>query len=79
MPAYTYETGNVQVTKTWAQFGQDITNFARALIHHDLDEYSSVMIQGFNSYEWAVSHFATIMAGGISSGVYTSNLPEICN
>jgi long-chain-fatty-acid--CoA ligase ACSBG len=79
MPAYTYQTGNVQVTKTWAQFSQDITNFARALIHHDLDEYSSVMIQGFNSYEWAVSHFATIMAGGISSGVYTSNLPEICN
>ncbi len=79
MPAYTYQTGNLQVTKTWAQFSQDINDFACGLIHHDIDEYSSVMIQGFNSYEWAVSHFATIMVGAISSGVYTSNLPEICN
>jgi len=78
LPAYSYETENVKVTKTWAQFGQDVNSFACALIHHDLDEYSSVMIQGFNSYEWVVSHFATIMAGGISSGVYTSNLVEIC-
>ena len=42
-PAYTYETGNVKVTKTWEQFAQDINNFACALIHHDLD---SLMLAG---------------------------------
>ena len=78
LPAYTYETGNIEVTKTWSVFFKDVKSFACALIAYDLDEYASVMIQGFNSYEWAVSHFATILAGGISSGVYTSNNPEIC-
>jgi long-chain-fatty-acid--CoA ligase ACSBG len=78
LPAYTYDVGNQQVTKTWSKFYIQVRKFARSLIACGLDEYSSVMIQGFNSYEWVISHFATIFAGGISSGVYTSNLPEIC-
>lgn len=78
LPAYTYNVGNQPVTKTWSKFYIQVRKFARSLIACGLDEYSSVMIQGFNSYEWVISHFATIFAGGISSGVYTSNLPEIC-
>ena len=49
-PAYSYETGNIEVTKTWIDFFKDVKSFARALIAYDLDEYASVMIQGFNSY-----------------------------
>ncbi len=77
--AFNYIKNSISCNKTWREFYSDIKKFARNLIFLGLEEYHSVMIQGFNSYEWAVSHFATIMAGGLSSGVYTTNSSKICN
>ena len=64
-PAYIFNhNGKSKIIKTWGQLYEDVYKFAKSLIHYGLDEFKSVMIQGFNSYEWAVSHFGTIIAGG---------------
>jgi long-chain-fatty-acid--CoA ligase ACSBG len=33
---------------------------------------------GFNAPEWSVAHFGCIAAGGVSAGIYTTNLPDAC-
>jgi len=75
---FRYSENNTNIEKTWGEFYEDVVKFSRSLIFKGLEEYQSVMIQGFNSYEWAVSHFASIMAGGLSVGVYTTNSPDVC-
>ena len=61
-PAYSYKKDDETVIKTWRDFFEDVKSFACSLIAKNFEEYTSVMIQGFNSYEWVVSHFATILA-----------------
>jgi long-chain-fatty-acid--CoA ligase ACSBG len=37
-----------------------------------------VAIIGFNSPEWLISNMATIIAGGVSVGIYTTNSAKLC-
>lgn len=40
-------------------------------------EKGCVNIIGFNSVEWFIANMGAIAAGGISAGIYASNLPEV--
>lgn len=63
---------------TWKQFGKQCTDFAKSLTHLNVDERSCINIMGFNSPEWAISHFGGIMHNNVISGVYTTNGAEAC-
>lgn len=63
---------------TFKQYYEDVWQAAKALIHLGLEPYHGVGILGFNSPEWFISNFATIFAGGLSTGIYSTNSPDAC-
>ena len=46
---------------------------AKAFIKLGLKPHYAVDIIGFNAPEWNISALATIAAGGLSTGIYTTN------
>lgn len=51
-------------------------HFAKAFIKLGLDPRHSVGIIAFNSPEWLYAELATIFAGGLAAGIYTTNSAE---
>ncbi|KAM4747730.1 long-chain-fatty-acid--CoA ligase ACSBG1 isoform 2-T2 [Rhinophrynus dorsalis] len=52
---------------------------AKSFIKLGLERFHSVGILGFNAPEWFISAVGTVFAGGITSGIYTTNSPEACH
>lgn len=53
-------------------------HIAKAFIKLGLERHHSVGILAFNCAEWYYSSIAAIHAGGITTGIYTTNSPEAC-
>ena len=53
-----------------------MTNSAKALIELGLEKNKSVAILGSNSPEWFSCAVGAVLAGGVVTGVYTTNTPE---
>ncbi|XP_017563838.1 long-chain-fatty-acid--CoA ligase ACSBG1 isoform X1 [Pygocentrus nattereri] len=51
---------------------------ARSFLKLGLERFHSVAILGFNSAEWFISAVGAIFAGGLTTGIYTTNSPEAC-
>eukprot|EP00184_Porphyridium_aerugineum_P005548 CAMPEP_0184696290 /NCGR_PEP_ID=MMETSP0313-20130426/3634_1 /TAXON_ID=2792 /ORGANISM="Porphyridium aerugineum, Strain SAG 1380-2" /LENGTH=641 /DNA_ID=CAMNT_0027154889 /DNA_START=531 /DNA_END=2456 /DNA_ORIENTATION=+ len=51
---------------------------AKSLLHVGLKRFDGVNIMGFNSIEWFATDVGGIMAGGVVSGIYTTNNAETC-
>ncbi|XP_067390786.1 long-chain-fatty-acid--CoA ligase ACSBG1 isoform X4 [Emydura macquarii macquarii] len=51
---------------------------AKSFLKLGLERFHSVAILGFNSPEWFISAVGSIFAGGIVTGIYTTNTPEAC-
>eukprot|EP00800_Vazella_pourtalesii_P020730 TRINITY_DN745_c0_g1_i1.p1 TRINITY_DN745_c0_g1~~TRINITY_DN745_c0_g1_i1.p1 ORF type:complete len:737 (+),score=147.28 TRINITY_DN745_c0_g1_i1:72-2282(+) len=51
---------------------------ARAMRKLGLEPYRAVCVVGFNSHEWFVACIASMLAGGMCAGVYTTNSPDAC-
>ncbi|XP_019388925.1 PREDICTED: long-chain-fatty-acid--CoA ligase ACSBG1 [Crocodylus porosus] len=52
---------------------------AKSFLKLGLERFHSVAILGFNSPEWFISAVGTVFAGGIVTGIYTTNSPEACH
>uniref|UniRef100_F7AKU7 Long-chain-fatty-acid--CoA ligase ACSBG1 n=1 Tax=Xenopus tropicalis TaxID=8364 RepID=F7AKU7_XENTR len=52
---------------------------AKSFLKLGLERFHSVGILGFNSEEWFISAIGTVFAGGIITGIYTTNSPEACH
>ncbi|XP_066557909.1 long-chain-fatty-acid--CoA ligase ACSBG1 isoform X2 [Amia ocellicauda] len=52
---------------------------ARSFLKLGLQRFHSVAILGFNSAEWFISAVGAIFAGGIMTGIYSTNSPEACH
>lgn len=52
--------------------------FAKSLLHLGLERHQGVSIIGFNSPEWAIADIGAIFAGGVATGIYTTNNPKSC-
>lgn len=63
---------------SWEEYYSNSIRIANSFISLGLKPGEAVSIMGFNSPEWFISNMATIMAGGISVGIYTTNSEEIC-
>ena len=50
----------------------------KALLKLGMKKFGTVNIIGFNSPEWFMSSLGAILAGGVATGIYTSNNAEAC-
>lgn len=77
--AYIYKNSeNKAVKVTYSEYLQKIRVCAKAFLRLGLEPRNGVGIIGFNSPEWIISNMAAIFAGGMSTGIYTTNSPEAC-
>merc|ERR1712079_232193 len=58
---------------TYSQYLEDIKTVAKAFIKLGLKPHHSVAIIGFNAPEWHISAVASVVAGGLTAGIYTTN------
>lgn len=65
-------------TWTWSEYRDNCNKFAKSLISLGFKKFDIINIIGFNSPEWTFSNFGAILAGGISAGIYPTNLTDAC-
>ena len=58
---------------TYEQYWDQVNTAARALIELGLEPHKSVAILGNNSPEWFSCAVGAVLAGGVCTGVYTTN------
>jgi long-chain acyl-CoA synthetase len=63
---------------SWASFEGDARAFASALVASGLEKGGSIAILMGNVPEWPISDLGTIMAGGVSVGLYPTSSSEQC-
>ncbi|XP_077174470.1 long-chain-fatty-acid--CoA ligase ACSBG1 isoform X2 [Paroedura picta] len=51
---------------------------AKSFLKLGLEQFHGVAILGFNSEEWFILAVGAVFAGGIVTGIYTTNSPEAC-
>ncbi|KAM3611025.1 uncharacterized protein V6R79_012660 [Siganus canaliculatus] len=66
------------VTVTWKEYYKQSRAAAKSFLKLGLERYHGVGILGFNSPEWVISDVGCIFAGGLATGIYTTNSPEAC-
>lgn len=67
-----------QTSYTWHDYNQAGRAFAKALIAQKVKAGDVVTIQGSNAPQWLFANIGTMLAGGVSAGVYATNSPELC-
>ncbi|XP_050448457.1 very long-chain-fatty-acid--CoA ligase bubblegum [Cataglyphis hispanica] len=63
---------------TYREYEQTVRTVAKAFLELGLERHHSVCLLGFNSPEWFIADLAAIYAGGLATGIYTTNSPEAC-
>ncbi len=63
---------------TWAQYGEKVRCVAMGLLSLGLKKGECVSIICENRPEWVFSDFGIMCAGGVTTGIYTTNSPEQC-
>lgn len=69
---------NKELSWSWKQYYNQSLSFSKSLHALGVDERKSVNIMGFNSPEWAISYYGSMMHNNVVSGVYTTNGAEAC-
>ncbi|XP_034026833.1 long-chain-fatty-acid--CoA ligase ACSBG2-like isoform X2 [Thalassophryne amazonica] len=77
-PALVFKKEGQWVTLTWKQYYDQCRAAAKSFLKLGLKRYHGVGILGFNSPEWFISDVGCILAGGLATGIYTTNTPEAC-
>ncbi|KNC73325.1 hypothetical protein SARC_14116 [Sphaeroforma arctica JP610] len=87
-PAYTtftqtkadtgYCTSESNKTYSHKEFYSEAQKFAQALVACGFPRHKAVNIIGFNSVEWVSADMGSMMAFGISAGVYETSSAEAC-
>lgn len=67
-----------RLTWTYRDYHRDVCKAAKSLIKLGLEPFHGVGIIGFNSPEWFITNIAAIYAGGLATGLYTTNTSEAC-
>ena len=76
LAAYMTKVGGVWKEHTYAQYGREVRQAARALIALGFQPGQITTILGFNRPEWVVLDVATMAAGGAPAGIYTTSSPD---
>ena len=75
--ALTIKRDGVWKNWTYRQYLDQVERVGKAFHALGLKRHQGVGIMATNSPEWYISSLATIFAGGISSGIYLTNSPEM--
>ncbi|XP_043196155.1 long-chain-fatty-acid--CoA ligase ACSBG2-like isoform X1 [Amphibalanus amphitrite] len=76
--AMNVKRNGVWQSTSFAEYHQQVRTAAKAFIQLGLQPFDGVAIMGFNAPEYFVANMATIMAGGVSTGMYTTSSPATC-
>jgi long-chain-fatty-acid--CoA ligase ACSBG len=71
--ALAVKRNDVWVKWTYREYREDVKAVAKAFIKLGLKPHHSVGILGFNAPEWHISSVASVCAGGLAAGIYTTN------
>lgn len=77
-PAYYVRRADRWQPLTWAEWNQQAHAFGWALLAHGLDPGEVVAILMSNRFEWPVSEVGTMLAGGVTVGIYPTSSAEQC-
>uniref|UniRef100_A0A182NTC4 long-chain-fatty-acid--CoA ligase n=1 Tax=Anopheles dirus TaxID=7168 RepID=A0A182NTC4_9DIPT len=76
-PAMVFRNAQKQwQTVTYSEYRDRVHHMAKVFVKLGLEPHHTVAVLAFNSPEWFVSELSAIHAGGIITGVYTTNSPE---
>uniref|UniRef100_A0A182VB21 long-chain-fatty-acid--CoA ligase n=1 Tax=Anopheles merus TaxID=30066 RepID=A0A182VB21_ANOME len=76
-PAMVFRNAQKQwQTVTYREYRERVHHMAKVFIKLGLEPHHTVAVLAFNSPEWFVSELSAIHAGGIITGVYTTNSAE---
>jgi long-subunit acyl-CoA synthetase (AMP-forming) len=78
-PAMRWKRAGIWEPITWAEYRAAVRQAARGLAALGVAPGAGVAIMGFSRPEWYVADIATMAAGGLPAGVYTTNTPEQCH
>lgn len=77
-PALAYKLDDQWTKISFSGYYDLVSQAAKAFIKVGLEMYHGVGIIGFNSAEWFISDLGAIFAGGLATGIYTTNSAEAC-
>jgi len=77
-PAFRYKKDGRWVELTWAEALDAIRNVARSLIALGVRRGDRVCILGGTRLEWVLCDFGSVSCGGVTVGIYPSNLAADC-
>ncbi|KAK7173629.1 hypothetical protein R3I93_003449 [Phoxinus phoxinus] len=77
-PALRAKEDGAWVTLTYKEYYQHSRAAAKSFLKLGLERFHGVGILGFNSPEWFIADVGCILAGGLATGIYTTNSPEAC-
>uniref|UniRef100_A0A671RPK8 long-chain-fatty-acid--CoA ligase n=1 Tax=Sinocyclocheilus anshuiensis TaxID=1608454 RepID=A0A671RPK8_9TELE len=77
-PALRGKKDGTWVTLTYKEYYQHARAAAKSFLKLGLERFHGVGILGFNSPEWFIADVGCILAGGLATGIYTTNSPEAC-
>ncbi|XP_053727007.1 long-chain-fatty-acid--CoA ligase ACSBG2-like isoform X3 [Synchiropus splendidus] len=63
---------------SWREYYSMCRMAAKSFLKLGLERFRGVGILGFNSPEWFIADIGCILAGGLATGIYTTNSPEAC-
>ncbi|XP_053674824.1 very long-chain-fatty-acid--CoA ligase bubblegum [Anopheles nili] len=76
-PAMVFRNAQKQwQTVSYREYRDRVHHMAKVFVKLGLEPHHTVAVLAFNSPEWFVSELSAIHAGGIITGVYTTNSPE---
>uniref|UniRef100_T1IGS3 long-chain-fatty-acid--CoA ligase n=1 Tax=Strigamia maritima TaxID=126957 RepID=T1IGS3_STRMM len=69
---------NTKIQWSYTEYLTDVRTAAKGFIKLGLKRFAAVAIVGFNAPEWFISHFGAIFAGGLPTGIYSTNSADAC-
>ncbi|XP_061881057.1 long-chain-fatty-acid--CoA ligase ACSBG2-like isoform X1 [Entelurus aequoreus] len=77
-PALAHKEDGQWVTLSWRQYYEQCRAAAKSFLKLGLERYHGVGILGFNAPEWFIADMGCIFAGGLATGIYSTNTPLAC-
>jgi len=77
-PALRFKRDGRWQSRSWREYRAEVRLAARGMMALGLSPGQGVAIMSFNRPEWLVANLATIAAGGIPTGIYTTSTAEQC-
>ncbi|SMC75501.1 long-chain acyl-CoA synthetase [Desulfocicer vacuolatum DSM 3385] len=73
-----FDDNAVPDSVTWSEFYRQVKQVAKSLMALGVKKDDKVNILSYTSYRWVLTDMANMSIGGVTVGIYQSNLPKDC-